>query len=124
MSISNQTDFFLNFQQFKDLKVQARDRSDDAASTVAQQFEGLFVQQMLAAMRSAAKIDGGQDSSYMDFYQEMYDKQLAQTVAGQERLGFSRLILRHMPGREAGEAENSGVVDPAASLEFIEVCLP
>jgi flagellar protein FlgJ len=118
MSISNQTDFFLNFQQFKDLKVQARGHSDDAAKAVAQQFEGLFVQQMLAAMRSAAKIDSGQDSSYMDFYQDMYDKQLAQTVGGQERLGFSRLILRHMPGREAGEVENAGVVEPVASLEF------
>jgi flagellar protein FlgJ len=120
MAISNQTDFFLNFQQFKDLKVQARGHSDEAASAVAQQFEGLFVQQMLAAMRSAAKIDNGQDSSYMDFYQDMYDKQLAQTVAGQERLGFSRLILRHMPGREAGEVENTGAVEPAASLEFIQ----
>jgi flagellar protein FlgJ len=120
MSISNQTDFFLDFQQFKDLKVQARGHSDDAASAVAQQFEGLFVQQMLAAMRSAAKIDSGQDSSYMDFYQDMYDKQLAQTVAGQERLGFSRLILRHMPGREAGEVENTGAVEPAASLEYIK----
>jgi len=118
MSISSKTDFFLNFQQFKDLKVQARDHSDDAASAVAQQFEGLFVQQMLAAMRSAAKIDNGQDSSYMDFYQDMYDKQLAQTVAGQERLGFSRLILRHMPGREAGEVENAGAVESAASLEL------
>jgi len=120
MSISNQTDFFLNFQQFKDLKVQARAHSDEAANSVAQQFEGLFVQQMLAAMRSAAKIDNGQDSSYMDFYQDMYDKQLAQTVAGQERLGFSRLILRHMPGGEAGEAENTEAVEPAASLEFIK----
>ncbi|MGB5328117.1 MAG: flagellar assembly peptidoglycan hydrolase FlgJ [Gammaproteobacteria bacterium] len=120
MSISNQTDFFLDFQQFKDLKVQARGHSDDAASAVAQQFEGLFVQQMLAAMRSAAKIDSGQDSSYMDFYQDMYDKQLAQTVAGQERLGFSRLILRHMPGRESGEVENTGAVEPAANLEYIK----
>jgi len=118
MSISSKTDFFLNFQQFKDLKVQARDHSDEAASTVAQQFEGLFVQQMLAAMRSAAKIDNGQDSSYMDFYQDMYDKQLAQTVAGQERLGFSRLILQHMPGREAGEVDNTGALEPATGFEF------
>jgi len=120
MPISNQTDFFLDFQQFKDLKVQARGHSDDAASAVAQQFEGLFVQQMLAAMRSAAKIDTGQDSSYMDFYQDMYDKQLAQTVAGQDRLGFSRLMLQHMPGREAGEVENTALVDPAATAEFVK----
>jgi len=120
MSISSQTDFFLDFQQFKDLKVQARGQSDDAANAVAQQFEGLFVQQMLAAMRAAAKIDNGQDSSYMDFYQEMYDKQLAQTVAGQDRLGFSRMILQHMPGREAGEVENTALPATAAAPEFIK----
>ncbi len=121
MSISGQADFFLNFQQFKELKVQARGHSDGAANAVAQQFEGLFVQQMLAAMRAAAKIDNGQDSSYMNFYQDMYDKQLAQTVAGQDRLGFSRLILRHMPDREAGEIESAGVVEPAADLEFVKL---
>ena len=60
MSISNQADFYLNFQQFGDMKLDARKGSDDAAKSVAQQFEGLFVQQMLAAMRSAVKIDTGQ----------------------------------------------------------------
>lgn len=116
MSISSQTDFFLDFQKFSDLKVQARGNSADAANAVAQQFEGLFVQQMLAAMRAASKIDSGQDSSYMDFYQEMYDKQLAQTVAGQQRLGFSKLLLRHMPGNEAGVVDNVETVMPAADL--------
>jgi Rod binding domain-containing protein len=106
MSISNQTDFFLNFQQFNDLKVQARDQSDAAATAVAQQFEGLFVQQMLAAMRAASKINSTQDSSYMDFYQEMYDKQLAQSIAGQERLGVASLILRHMPGNAASNLKD------------------
>jgi Rod binding domain-containing protein len=55
MSISNQTDFYLNFQQFGDMKLGARSGSDDAAKSVAQQFEGLFVQQMLAAMRYRAR---------------------------------------------------------------------
>ena len=114
MSISNQTDFYLNFQQFGDMKLGARSGSDDAAKSVAQQFEGLFVQQMLAAMRSAAKIDTGQDSSYMNFYQEMYDKQLAQTVAGQNRLGVAKLILQQIPGSEA----ESGDTATAPELDF------
>ena len=94
----NQTDFFLDFKQFGDLKLKARGQSDDAARAVARQFEGLFLQQMLATMRSAAQIDGAQHSSQMDFYQEMYDKQLAQTIAGQEQgLGVAKLILQQMP---------------------------
>ena len=117
MSISNQTDFYLNFQQFGDMKLGARSGSDEAAKSVAQQFEGLFVQQMLAAMRSAAKIDTGQDSSYMNFYQEMYDKQLAQTVAGQNRLGVAKMILQQMPDNEA----ESGNPATASELEFSPV---
>lgn len=117
MSISNQTDFYLNFQQFGDMKLGARSGSDDAAKSVAQQFEGLFVQQMLAAMRSAVKIDTGQDSSYMNFYQEMYDKQLAQTVASQNRLGVAKMILQQMPGSET-ESDNPAT---APELEFSPV---
>ncbi len=105
MSISNQVDFFLNFQQFGDLRLAARDGSDDAVRTVAQQFEGLFVQQMLAAMRSASKIDTGQHSSYMDFYQDMYDKQLSQTIAKQDRLGVAKMIMQQIPESEPAAAE-------------------
>lgn len=105
MSISNPTDFYLNFQQFGELKLGARNNSDEAAQAVAQQFEGLFVQQMLAAMRSASNIDSGQHSSQMDFYQDMYDKQLAQTIAKQDRLGVARMILQQIPGTEDGADE-------------------
>ena len=87
MAISNNPDFYLNFQQFDDLRLQAREQSGEAAQTVAQQFEGLFVQQMLAAMRSASKVDSEQNSSYVEFYQEMHDKQLAQTMSKQGYLG-------------------------------------
>jgi len=105
----NQADFFLDFKQFGELKLQARSQSDDAARTVAQQFEGLFLQQMLATMRSAALIDTEQHSSHMDFYQEMYDKQLAQTIAGQGRLGVAGLILGQMPtpAAESGAPANA-----------------
>ncbi len=110
MAISTQADFFLNFQNFSDLKLKARGDSDEAARAVAQQFEGLFVQQMLSAMRAAAEVDAGQNSSYMDFYRDMYDKQLAQTIAQQDRLGVSRLILQQMPGG----ADNTAATVPAA----------
>ncbi len=114
MAISNQADFFLNFQQFGDMRLRARENSDDAGAAVARQFEGLFVQQMLAAMRSASNIDSGQHSSYMDFYQEMYDKQLAQTIAGQDRLGVAKLIMQQIPG----DHDSTVAAAPAAALEM------
>jgi len=118
MSISDKAEFFLNFQQFGDLKLQARAGTDDATRAVAQQFEGLFVQQMLAAMRAAAKVPGGDDSSYLDFYREIYDKQLAQSVAGRDQLGLARMIMRQLPaGSAAGEAESAVLpAMPAATV--------
>lgn len=113
MAINNQADFFLNFQQFGDLKLQARENTKDAASAVARQFEGLFLQQMLAAMRSASSIDENQHSSYMDTYQEMYDKQLAQIIAAQDRLGVAKMIRQQIPGIEAAptQAAAAGVTE-------------
>ncbi|MDH3763684.1 MAG: flagellar assembly peptidoglycan hydrolase FlgJ [Gammaproteobacteria bacterium] len=118
MAINNKADFFLNFQQFGDLKLRARENSDDAASAVARQFEGLFVQQMLSAMRSASSIDSTQHSSYMDFYQEMYDKQLAQTIAGQDRLGVAKMIMQQIPGNGDGL---TGAGSAASSAETMAV---
>ena len=101
MDISGKVDLFLDFQQFSDIKLMARDRPEDASLAVAQQFEGLFLQQMLAAMRSASQIDSQQQSSYVDFYQEMYDKQLAQVMARQGSLGVARMIVRQIPGSDS-----------------------
>ncbi len=115
--MTNPADFYLNFRQFSDLKFQARGDSDEAARAVAQQFEGLFVQQMLAAMRSAAQIDAGQHGSQMDFYREMYDRQLALTLAQQDRLGIARMILRQLPGGTEGAAP----AQAATSLESPQV---
>ena len=118
MSISDQTGFYLDFQRFSELKLGARANSDDAAAAVAQQFEGLFVQQMLTAMRSAAKIDDSQHSSYMSFYREMYDKQLAQTIAGQGRLGIAKLIGQQLPDAAPEAAAPAALQMPEARLNL------
>ena len=121
MSIPSKAEFFLNFQQFGDMKLRARNNSDDAGQAVAQQFEGLFMQQMLAAMRSAANLDTSQDSSYMDFYQEMYDKQLAQSISNQGGLGVAKLILQNMPGNKNMPAPGA---DPLSTDAVLDVELP
>ncbi len=98
MAIPSQTDFYLDFGRYGDLKRSARNRTDDAARVVAQQFEGLMLQQMLASMRSSIAVDESNRSSFGDFYQEMYDKQLAQIIASRGGLGLGNLIVRTAPG--------------------------
>ncbi len=101
MAISSQADFYLDLNQLSEMKLGARQNSAAASEGVAQQFESLFIQQMLAAMRSAAVIDESGHSSYTDFYQEMHDKQLALTIAKQGGLGLTKFIMQQLPGGQA-----------------------
>ena len=112
-------DFYLDFQRFSALKSDARNGDESAAATVARQFEGLFVQQMLSAMRAAARIDADQHSSYGDFYHEMYDKQLAQSIAGEDRLGVARMILRQIERVDGAAA--AGQAETAAAAPVIAI---
>ena len=116
MSISNQTDFYLNLQQFSELKSDVRADSTDATKAVAEQFESLFVQQMLGAMRSAAIVDDNQHSSYMDHYQDMYDKQLALTMSQQGGLGIAKVLMQQLPGGQ-DNAGNMGKDLPVYQLQ-------
>lgn len=106
MALSSQTDFYLNFSQLSEMKLASRQDSADASRGVAQQFESLFVQQMLAAMRSAARVDENSHSSYGNFYQEMHDKQLALTMAKQGGLGLTKFIMQQMPGGQTGAVQS------------------
>ncbi len=101
MALSTQTDFYLNLNQLSEMKLGARQNTAEASRSVAQQFESLFIQQMLAAMRSAATIDENSHSSYTDFYQEMHDKQLALTMASQGGLGLTKFIMQQLPGGQS-----------------------
>jgi flagellar protein FlgJ len=98
MTVSSPADFYLNQHQFSDMKLGARNESIETTRAVAEQFESLFVQQMLAAMRSAATVDESRHSSTVDFYQEMYDKQLALSISQQGGLGIAEMLLRQLPG--------------------------
>ncbi len=89
-------ELYMNMQQFSKLKLAARQDSAEASRAVSQQFEGLFVQMMLKNMRSAAVMDKSQHSSYMDFYTEMYDKQLAMNLSQQGGIGIADMMQQQM----------------------------
>lgn len=110
MSVSSPTDFYLNQNQYSEMKLGARNQSIETTKAVAEQFESLFVQQMLASMRSAVTIDESNQSSTVDFYQEMYDKQLAVSISKQGGLGIAKVLMQQMPGG----ADQSSANKPAS----------
>ena len=96
MMPSTSTDLYLNMSQFSQMKLAAREHDASASKSVAQQFEGLFIQMMLKDMRAAAKFDDTQHSSYMDFYTDMYDKQLAQMMSQNGGIGLGTVLQRQL----------------------------
>jgi flagellar protein FlgJ len=118
-STNQSPDLYMNMQQFADLKLKARQNSPEAARAVAQQFEGLFLQMMLKDMRAAARVDESLHSNSMDFYNDMYDKQLSLELARSGGIGLAEMLSRQLGGepqqRQAPAAE-AGMVLPTYRL--------
>ena len=64
---------------------------------VAKQFEALFVNQMISAMRKTV-VRGGlvPESNAERVYQSMLDSQQAEKMADTEQLGLSQMIYDHL----------------------------
>lgn len=84
-----------------DLKRQAREDQRAALRPVAEQFEALFVQQILKEARKVSFDDGWLDSDSGDTYKDWYDKQLAQDLSAKGTLGFADKIVEQLAPRES-----------------------
>ncbi|MDJ0882143.1 MAG: flagellar assembly peptidoglycan hydrolase FlgJ [Gammaproteobacteria bacterium] len=93
---STPPDLYMNMAQFSEMKLAARQDSRAASRSAAQQFEGLFIQMMLKNMRSAAKMDESMHSSNMDFYTDMYDKQISMMLSQQGGIGIADLLEKQL----------------------------
>lgn len=87
-----------DFNGLSQLKTKARNDESAALQEVAQQFESLFLGMMLKSMRSASLAEGIMDSDQSEFYQEMYDQQIATDLGQKGSLGLSDLIVRQLGG--------------------------
>jgi flagellar protein FlgJ len=85
-----------DFSQFSKLKTEAKTDSPAAIKKVAQQFEALFLNNILKGMRSGQLAEGVFDSSQSKSYNEMYDQQLSQHLAGKPGMGLADLIVKQL----------------------------
>ena len=86
------------------LRAQASQKSPDANREVARQFEALFIQTMLKAMREASQLSETTDGEQTRFYQDMYDKQIALDLARKDGIGLASIIERQLGGQTAADA--------------------
>ncbi len=103
---------YVDFSRFGALRQQASTDQRAAMETVADEFEALFVDLMLKAAREA-EVEGGLfDSGAMSTYREMFDHQIAMTLAHNHDLGIGRAMTRQLDGM-MGNVEPRPEVQPA-----------
>lgn len=125
---------YTEFEGLNALKTQARTDKRGALEQVAKQFESLFVAEMLKSMRSANKVlsEGNYlNSNESEFYQEMFDSQLSQSMS-QQGLGLADALVsqlsRQIPGMtEEGDkapVHKGSIADYSRSLPPMSAKLP
>lgn len=105
----------LDLGQLQSLRTAARADDADALKKSAQQFEALFTQMMLKSMRDALPGDttlGAQG----DFYQGMYDQQLALSLSSGKGTGLADLLVQQLTQARAAAV---GGVDASKLPESI-----
>ena len=108
--MSIQTDkagFYGDFSALAELKKEARAQSPDALRKAAQQFESLFTSMMLKSMRDANFGDALTGSSDMDFYQNMYDQQLATQLSKGKGMGLADMLVEQLTRGQHPAATNA-----------------
>ncbi|VAW49250.1 Flagellar protein FlgJ [peptidoglycan hydrolase], partial [hydrothermal vent metagenome] len=80
----------------EDLKTKAREDQASALRPVAEQFEALFVQQILKEARKVSFDDNWLDGNQGDFYKDWYDKQLSLNLSAKGTLGFADKIVEQL----------------------------
>ena len=121
---------FTDLNRLNKLKVGDRE-SDSNMRKVAQEFESLFLNEMLKSMRSANEVlgkDNPLNTPAAKQYQEMYDQQLSVTLSRQGGgIGLADVLMRQMsknksavPGEAATVALNPEVKTPAPVAPAID----
>ncbi len=70
-----------------------------ALEKAAQQFEAVFLRQMIGAMRSASLAEGITDSSATQQFQDMADARTADAMANKGAMGIAELLIKQFGAR-------------------------
>jgi len=117
---------YTDLQGLSSLRHQARQESPAAIREAAQQFEAVFIQMMLKSMRAAgagAGESGILDNDQSRLYHELFDQQIALSMARQGRLGIADLVARQLGGEEHTPPRPTSppiTGDPLATLRQVE----
>jgi peptidoglycan hydrolase FlgJ len=120
-----------DFAALAALRKDARAESPEALREAARQFESLFTRMMLESMRSASAGDPIFGSDQADFYQSMFDDQLAVELSKGRGLGLADMLVQQLSQSGAPQVEDGAEAGapraswrPANRDEFLRELLP
>lgn len=88
--------FYADPASLSGLRREAATQSPEALRETARQFESLFTMMMLKSMRSASMGDPLFGSDQQDFYQDMFDQQIATQLSMGKGLGLADVLVRQL----------------------------
>ena len=98
--------YYADFGHMEALKKSARQDQPAAIREAARQFESLFTNMLLKSMREASLGEGLGDSEQTQFYQDMFDQQLAVQMSQGKGLGLAERLVQQL--------QRTGLTPPAA----------
>lgn len=107
---------YLDFQGLTRLRSQAQKDERAALEQAAEQFEAYFLQEVLKSMRATVENGGLVDSSAMDTYQDMMDKEVAQSMAQGQGIGLAKMLVSQFDARYSTQAQLAQ--HPGATFEL------
>ncbi len=116
---SSSASVYTDFGGLAKLRAAAGKQSPEALRETARQFEALFVQSMLKAMREAGSGDGLFESDQSQFYRDIYDRQLALEMVKGRGIGISDMLLKSLgvaPGSTGQHVPGPGTETGPASM--------
>ncbi|OAE11301.1 flagellar rod assembly protein/muramidase FlgJ [Pseudomonas simiae] len=119
---------YSDLNRLNQLKVGADKNSDGNMRKVAQEFESLFLSEMLKSMRSATEAlgkDNPLNTPAAKQYQEMYDQQLAVSMSREGGgIGLADVLMRQMQKNKPVDAQAATLQGPAAAEPVKKVDVP
>lgn len=116
---------YLDFSQFNQLKRDYRKDSDAGMRATARQLEGVFLNMMLKTMRQANQIFGEDNylaSKDAEYFRDMYDQQISQSLSAGRGIGLADMIVRQMQQIEKGNDRDpeaaTSTKDPNRSFDI------
>ncbi|WP_455203231.1 flagellar assembly peptidoglycan hydrolase FlgJ [Kaarinaea lacus] len=106
----NSANVYTDLHGLEQMRHNVKGDSEADLRAAAQQFEALFIQQMLKSMREANLSEGLFDSQEGDFYMDLFDKQISLNLSEGRGIGLADILVeqiaRSMPLKNTEDTQS------------------